>query len=591
MAFVTAAGACFVYRFSSVAALLRASVDDARAHRRSSASRALYIAGRWRATTSTRRRRPPPPPPPPPRRHSGCDDDAAICAPLAPQQARQAVIVVRRDAGADRRERRQRRADPGGADQPDRTAAHRQGQGTSRTVCCRCGAPSTARCSSRRLSPARSTRRASLRRWSRTRRRSVVALDRRRPGARRRRAARRRPRAALRCILSSRIRLVDMLMSAERTTAGGGRAREARVERRSAGGRPHGDARRVAVEHKSYRLEHLASDTQHAAHEQTLLGRLRAARDEAAALRVCQELLANAPSPQGSVAVSSETALLAASVCIEESLAQAAGLRGAHARAERGGVRRRAGARARRRAGAREGAPRPARGVPRVPGPTSAGATLCDCSSFALAATPSARARRARLGRRARVARRGDRLVCRSNSAHRRRSRRTASAPGGARRVHVRATALAPAPPPHVPLGDARRRRADDAAAWRHRRRQRWRSTATRRRLGDARARARHSSDSAARAVGAGVAHAAARIRAIQWLEALLDARAHTLARRSQAVEELQRVQQLLQHELGICDALAPAKGYLFEILNTRALRKARAVDETPSYCIEVLTL
>jgi hypothetical protein len=385
-------------------------------------------------------------------------------------------------------------------------------------------------------------------------------------------------------VFSSRIRLVDMLMSAERTTA----AVVEHEKRAWSGAPPVVDLSAmlsVAVEHKSYRLEHLASDTQHAAHEQSLLGRLRAARDEAAALRVCQELIANVPSPQGSVSVSSETALLAASVCIEnrwrKPLACVVRTRALSAAACDGVL-----------ALALDDDEHEKARLDLLAACLECqadigGRDIVRLLKFALTSTPSDALIERILGGasaspaeaigwfvdrillidvdRAALHRHLvalDAFTCERLLSHLRRRLTCLSATLG---DDVLTTQRLAAASTMAVDGDSQ---ADSA---------------TNERASSLKRQRRAPSPLASRTLPLATA--------IQWLEALLDARAHTLARRSQAVEELQRVQQLLQHELGICDALAPAKGYLFEILNTRALRKARAVDETPSYCIEVLTL
>lgn len=392
-------------------------------------------------------------------------------------------------------------------------------------------------------------------------------------------------------VFSSRIRLVDMLMSAERTAA----AVVEHDKRAWSGTPPVVDLSAMlsaSVEQKSYRLAHLAVDTQHATHEQTLLKRLRSARDEAAALRVCQELLANVPSPQGSVYVSSETAVLAAETCIEnrwrKPLACVVRTRALSAAACDGVL-----------ALALDDSDHEKARLDLL-------AACLECQGdigardivrllkFALAPSPSdALIERICNGAQASPAEAigwfVDRILlieCDRAALHRHLVALDAfTCERLLAHLRRRLTCLS------VTLGDdvlTNQRLAASANAAD--------------KLSSSMALDIDSQSEAAAHERATLKHQrrapsalASRVlpldAAIQWLEALLDARAHTLARRSQSLEELHRVQQLLQHEVGICDVLAPAKGYLFEILNTHALRKARAVDETPSYCIEVLKL
>jgi hypothetical protein len=313
MAFVTAAGACFIYRFSSVAALLRASATTLELTDLVGEPRFVHS---WQVACYDVDA-----PPPPTAAAAAAAAAATAGATTTPPSARRS-----------RRNKREKLSSSGATQAPiaesgasvapiqaaliNPTALLLIGKAKDESHCLLSlwSTEYGALLLSSIVASAVNEKGVTAPMISNTRRSVVALVD---VGLARDADEQPDDGHVLHCsILSSRIRLVDMLMSAERTTA----AVVEHEKRAWSGAPPVVDLTAMlgaAVEHKSYRLEHLASDKQHAAHEQTLLGRLRAARDEAAALRVCQELLANAPSPQGCVAVSSETALLAASVCIE----------------------------------------------------------------------------------------------------------------------------------------------------------------------------------------------------------------------------------------------------------------------------------
>jgi hypothetical protein len=397
-------------------------------------------------------------------------------------------------------------------------------------------------------------------------------------------------------IASSRIRLADLLMTAERTSA----AVVPGAERPWSGAPAVIDLASmlgVSAERKSFALTPLAGDAQFAALEQSVLKRLSAAKDEDAALRICRELLASPPTPTGTVNVSNETALRAASVCIEhrwrKPLACVVRTRALSAASCDGVL-----ALALDGEGDEEARLDLLSACFECQGDI-AGADIVRLLHFALASPPSAALlKRICNGAQATPAEATawfvDRILaidfdrvnlhrhvaaldawtCERLLAHLRRRLTCLSATLGdsslstVRLVPAAASAAASAAAaddeqPQASLTDLLTKIAQDRAA--------------------AKLQRRAPSVLAARTLSLDTA--------IAWLEVLLDARSQTLARRAETLTELQRIQQLLQHEVGVCDVLAPVKGFLFEIMNTQKLLKLRAVDETPPYCIEVLRL
>jgi hypothetical protein len=76
-------------------------------------------------------------------------------------------------------------------------------------------------------------------------------------------------------------------------------------------------------------------------------------------------------------------------------------------------------------------------------------------------------------------------------------------------------------------------------------------------------------------------------VRAQWFAQVVIDAHAQTVARRASTLRELRHLARLVTSALAICDALAPSKGMLFELLNTQKLTRVRAIDDLTPYVIE----